>query len=148
MTPHELNHVVNRLEGVKVLIVDDDEQHAVLFGMLLEAICGATVTVARSFMEACALIDDREYDALLVDYRLDKEGNGVDLLRKVLETRSLPFTALMSATSIRDFKPHEQAFLMDHNDIAYLEKPFVFPDFIYQVAEFLAESQRKAKGAR
>ncbi len=130
--------VINRLKGLKLLIVDDDEQHAVLFGMLLESICGASVTVARDYNEGLAVVRNQDFDALLVDYRLSIEGNGVDLLRVVTGEKEISFLVLMSATSRFHFKPEEQEWLDEHEEIVYFEKPFVFPTIVYQITDLFA----------
>ncbi|MBN1122078.1 MAG: response regulator [Anaerolineae bacterium] len=131
--------VINRLKGLKLLIVDDDEQHAVLFGMLLESICGASVTVARDYNEGLAVIRNQDFDAMLIDYRLSYEGNGVDLLRIIIEEKEVGFLVLMSATSRFHFKPDEQEWLDEHEEIVYFEKPFVFPTIVYQITDLLAD---------
>jgi CheY-like chemotaxis protein len=138
-------NVINRLKGLNLLIVDDDEQHAVLFGMLLESICGANVTVARDYSEGLAVFRNQDFDALLVDYRLNVEGNGVDLLRIVTSEKDIKYLVLMSATSRFHFKPDEQAWLDEHDEIVYFEKPFVFPTIVYQITELFAD---KTKGKR
>jgi DNA-binding NtrC family response regulator len=138
--------VINRLKGLKLLIIDDDEQHAVLFGMLLESICGANVTVARDFDEGLAVARGQDFDAMLVDYRLSVEGNGVDLLRIITEEKKkFGFLVLMSATSRFHFKPAEQEWLDEHPEIVYFEKPFVFPTIVYQITDLLAD---KANGKK
>ena len=132
--------VINRLKGYRLLIVDDDEQHAILFGMLLESICGAEVVVARDYSEGLAVARDQDFDALLIDYRLKEEANGVNLLQVITAEKEVGFMVLMSATSRFHFKPHEQAWLNEHPEVVYFEKPFVFPTIVYQITDLLAQA--------
>jgi CheY-like chemotaxis protein len=74
-----------RLEGLKVLVVDDEADTRELFRVGLGQ-CGAEVMTAGSAREALAAIEERRPDLLLSDIGMPGE-DGYELIRKV---RALP----------------------------------------------------------
>jgi CheY-like chemotaxis protein len=83
------------LEGLSVLVVDDDADTREFLGFLL---CeyGATVTIAGSAPEAIALLDAAQPDLLLSDLGMP-EVDGYMLIQQV---RSLPNTADLPAIAL------------------------------------------------
>ena len=74
-----------RIDGVKVLVVDDEQDGRELVKRLLEQ-CGAEVTTAGSSGEALVVLERLKPDVLLTDIGMPHE-DGYELLRKV---RDLP----------------------------------------------------------
>jgi CheY-like chemotaxis protein len=74
-----------RLDGVRVLVVEDDPDSRELFTVMLQA-WGAHVTTAASAAEALRWLCEQTFDGLLTDINLPGE-DGFGLLRKV---RALP----------------------------------------------------------
>ncbi|HYO99372.1 MAG TPA: ATP-binding protein, partial [Pyrinomonadaceae bacterium] len=74
-----------RLEGLKVLVVDDEVDARELFRAGLSR-CGAEVSTAGSAREALAAIEERQPDLLISDIGMPGE-DGYELIRKV---RALP----------------------------------------------------------
>jgi CheY-like chemotaxis protein/anti-sigma regulatory factor (Ser/Thr protein kinase) len=74
------------LQGVRVLLVDDDADIRELMTATLES-AGAAVTAAGSTDEALAVLQDREVDVLLADIAMP-ERDGYDLIRAVRSTPS------------------------------------------------------------
>ena len=74
-----------RLQGLRVLVVDDDRDARELVRRLLEA-CNAVVRTAGSAREAFAALEDGEFDVLVSDIGMPGE-DGYALLQRV---RSLP----------------------------------------------------------
>jgi signal transduction histidine kinase len=110
-----------RLDGVRLLIVDDDEDSRVLVGLLLEG-QGATVACASSAGEALSLLAERPPDVLLSDIGMP-DVNGYSLIRRV---RSLSGdrggrTPAIALTAYARAEDGERAFAAGFQ--AYLTKP-------------------------
>ena len=76
-----LSRVEADLRGIKVLVVDDQEEARELIRRLLED-CGATVVTAGSAAEALALVERERPDLLVSDIGMP-EADGFELLRRV-----------------------------------------------------------------
>ena len=66
------------MHGATVLVVDDDEDNALVLQVALER-AGFEVTVARSMLDACAALATTAVDVLVTDYSLG-DGDAVELL--------------------------------------------------------------------
>jgi PAS domain S-box-containing protein len=77
--------VTQRLDGVSVLVVDDEADTRELLELILKQ-CGAKVVVANSVPEAVELLSRHRPDVLLSDIGMPDE-DGYELIRRV---RSLP----------------------------------------------------------
>ena len=73
-------------QQVKVLLVDDDEDDAVLIRDWLAEIETASFAVdwAQTYQAALEAIESGQHDVYLVDYRLG-EHTGLEVLQKVME---------------------------------------------------------------
>jgi len=71
-------------EAIRVLIVEDDEDHQVLIKALVDGLDAITTRAdcASSYEEALSRSRSHEYDIWLLDYQL-REASGVDLLRAI-----------------------------------------------------------------
>jgi len=70
----------NRTRGpVSILIVEDNPDHATLARAALEESNSWSLDIAATITSAFKMISAKDYDVLLVDYRLP-DGNGLDLL--------------------------------------------------------------------
>lgn len=58
------------VEGVRVLIVDDDPRLVEAISTCLETRCGADVTVCATAEEAMTATEPESFDAFVLDYRL------------------------------------------------------------------------------
>jgi PAS domain S-box-containing protein len=70
-----------RLDGLKVLVVDDEADTRELLSVVLKR-CGAEVTTASSSAEALAIIEQQRPDVLVSDIGMPVE-DGYELIRKV-----------------------------------------------------------------
>jgi PAS domain S-box-containing protein len=70
-----------RLDGVRVLVVDDEADARVLLGTVLEQ-CGADVATVSSAAAALEALERDRYDVLLSDISMPEE-DGYQLMRKV-----------------------------------------------------------------
>lgn len=93
------------LQGVRVLVVDDEEDAVALLAHILEA-AGATVTTARSAGEALARLQIEVPDVLVSDVGMPGM-DGLDLIRRlrqspVVALRTLPALALTAYARMED----------------------------------------------
>ena len=72
---------LSSLPGVRVLVVEDDQDTSELYAMVLER-HGAEVTVVTSVDEALAAVASVPPDVMIVDISLD-EGDGLELIQAV-----------------------------------------------------------------
>jgi CheY-like chemotaxis protein len=90
-----------RLDGVRVLVVDDQEESRRLLAATLGE-WGAVVTAAASGAEARAIITDAEFDVLVCDIAMpDEDGYEVISRIRALETqRGLPLSQRLPAIAL------------------------------------------------
>jgi CheY-like chemotaxis protein len=69
---------VKPMPGSTVVVVDDDEDNAIVLEVGLQ-IVGFVVKTARSLREAVALLESGDVDALVTDYSLG-DGTAIELL--------------------------------------------------------------------
>lgn len=70
-----------RLSGVHVLLAEDNPTNQLVATQMLESL-GASVTLARDGAEALELLEDHDFDAMLVDIEMPRIS-GIDVMRKV-----------------------------------------------------------------
>ncbi len=83
--PQEGMAAAPRLDGLRVLVVDDEPDARALIAAFLEE-RGATVHAAASAAEAVAMVEDERPDVLLSDISM-RDEDGYDLIRRI---RALP----------------------------------------------------------
>jgi PAS domain S-box-containing protein len=124
----------HRLEGVHVLVVDDDADALSLVRELLET-AGARVTTALSADEALTLIEERHPDLLLSDIGMPAM-DGFELIRRVRELppsiRYLPAAALTAYA-----QPEDRSRALRSGFQAHLAKP-IDPGELLTAVEMLA----------
>lgn len=86
--------------GIRVLLVDDEEDAFILIRHLLSKIPGGFYKTdwAPTYEEGLALIEKDEYDVYLLDYRLGAR-DGLELLREALARGSTKPIIILTATS-------------------------------------------------
>jgi signal transduction histidine kinase len=124
-----------RLDGVRLLIVDDDEDSRDLIGLML-ADQGATVSCAASAGEALRLIAESPPDVLLSDIGMP-DVNGYALMRRVrsLAADSGGKTPAIALTAYARAEDGERAFVAGFQ--AHVTKP-VDPDRLTALVANLA----------
>lgn len=68
------------LSGVRVLLAEDNPTNQLVATQMLESL-GATVTLARDGAEALEILEDQEFDVMLVDIEMPRV-NGIDVIRR------------------------------------------------------------------
>jgi PAS domain S-box-containing protein len=109
--------VCSSLEGVRVLLVDDDAEARRLLTRFLED-CNAVVATASSASEALEAMSGAQYDVLVSDVGMPGE-DGHSLVRKV-RTRGLALPAVAVSAYAR---PEDRAMSLDAGFNVHLVKP-------------------------
>jgi CheY-like chemotaxis protein len=103
------------LEGVRVLVVDDESDARDALALVLER-CGASVTVAASAAEALAAWRREPHDVLLSDIAMPGE-DGYSLIRKITSARGgkpVPAAAVTAYATSEDRQRALEAGYRDH----------------------------------
>lgn len=99
-----LESTITALDGVRVLVVEDDPDAQQLIAAILDA-CHAEVKTVSCVREALELLEHSPLEVLLSDIGLPDE-NGYDLIRKIRamnnERRHIPAAAITAYASSRD----------------------------------------------
>ena len=103
--------------SIRVLVVDDDEAHALAVAEILERI-GYDCTVVDSGKQAAALIDCQTYDVIVTDLMMD-DSDGLEILRR--SKKALPNAEVILLTGYPSIKTAVAAGL--HGIHTYLTKP-------------------------
>ena len=99
--PGESGHEFPRLDGVRVLVVDDEPDARALMGTVL-AQCGADVATVASSAAALEALRRAPYDVLLSDISMPEE-DGYQLVRKVRALNlSIPAAAVTAFARAED----------------------------------------------
>jgi CheY-like chemotaxis protein len=134
-TPQQLADQSHRLEGVRVLVVDDDADALSMVRELLET-AGANVTTALSADEALALIERQPPDLLLSDIGMPSV-DGFELIRRVRQLapaiRHVPAAALTAYA-----QPEDRSRALRSGFQAHLAKP-IDPGELLSAVEMLAQ---------
>src|SRR6516164_1877927 len=85
-------------EGLRVLVIDDEEAHADVLALGLERL-GYECVRAASGRAGAKLIDDEDFDVILTDLKMD-DLDGLALLRKAKQ--ELPDAEVMLITGYGD----------------------------------------------
>jgi CheY-like chemotaxis protein len=124
-----------RLDGVHVLLVEDDEDTRRLLGTMLKR-QGAEVTSAASVADAFRLFSERRPDVLVSDIGMPDE-DGYELIRKIRalsteESRSVPALAVTGYATRKDRERSLSAGYQQH-----MAKPIEQDDLIAAIARLL-----------
>ena len=77
------------LDGVKVLVVEDEAIVAMLLEQMLEDLGCTVAGVANQLTAAVALVNDAQADVAILDMNL--AGDRVDPVARILAEKSMPF---------------------------------------------------------
>jgi DNA-binding NtrC family response regulator len=119
------------LELARVLLVDDDVTSRLTLQTVLEA-GGYLVDAAASAAEAVGKLDEREYELVLSDLRMDSPESGLKVLAHARMMDYKPATALV--TAYQDSKHRS-----DKDSTKVLIEPEDLPDLLSRVADLVSE---------
>jgi diguanylate cyclase (GGDEF)-like protein/PAS domain S-box-containing protein len=124
-----------------LLVVDDLETSRNLNAGVLKQ-QGYAVTLAESGRQALAMVEEQEFDMLLLDYRMPKMS-GLEVLRRLRERHSASELPVIMVTLKADSDDVIAALRMGAND--YVTKPVDFPVLFARIEAQLA--RRRAERA-
>lgn len=125
--------VSKRLTGLRVLIVEDEEDSSEILNFILSG-CGAAVTAARSAAEAYNLIEQQKFDLLISDIGMPEE-DGYSLIRKI---RALPVEqgGAVSAIALTAYaREDDRLKALAAGFQMHIPKPIEASDFINKVTK-------------
>ena len=127
----------SRTRPLKILLVEDHADTAQVMGRLLQRL-GHSVTTSNSVAGGLELARNGTFDVLLSDIGLP-DGTGLELIRQIRETQSLPAVALTGFGMDDDIaKCHEAGFM------AHLTKPVNFQRLEMIIQQVAASAARSA----
>ncbi|BAY12169.1 response regulator [Calothrix sp. NIES-2098] len=128
------------LEGLRVLLVEDNEDTQLLLTFLLED-SGANVAVTASAYEALAVLEQTQPDILLCDIGLP-EIDGCTLIRKIraMSAQQLKQIPAIALTAYAQETVEQEALASGFQ--AYFVKPIEPVEFINSVANLLKSNYR------
>ncbi len=129
-----------RLDGVFVLVVDDDsDTRQMLKAVLCE--CHAEVITASSAAEAIKEIEQRKPDVLVSDLGMP-EQDGYELIKQVRETESAEHTARIPALALTAYaKAEDRVRALAGGYQVHLSKPVEPAEFVLVVANLVGRVQ-------
>lgn len=132
-----------RIEGIRVLVVDDDTRILAALQLLLRN-AGGTIVTARSGAAAYRILERDEIDIVLSDITMAGE-DGYSLMRRIRAAsgamRSLPAIAITSRVGDDD-----QQRALDAGFDRYLTKPIDLPQLISVIAQLCTAAPARVDG--
>jgi CheY-like chemotaxis protein/HPt (histidine-containing phosphotransfer) domain-containing protein len=120
--------IVDAIRGARILLAEDNEINQQVAVEILES-AGFIVEVANNGKEALEMVQEKEYDVVLMDIRMP-ELDGFNAAKKIREldshTRNIPIIA-MTAQTMKEDREKAQAAGMNH----HISKP-IDPNELYR----------------
>jgi PAS domain S-box-containing protein len=135
-----LELVVPRLEGIRVLAVDDDEDALTLVREILES-TGATVTTAASAQQALDTIALGPPDVLIADIGMPKM-NGFDLIDRVRQSDESAVRGIRAAALTAYARSEDRTRALRSGFQMHLAKPIDPGELMAAVAALSGRAQR------
>ncbi len=119
------------LELARVLLVDDDVTSRLTLQTVLEA-GGYRVDAAASAAEAVSKLDDREYELVLTDLRMESPEAGLKVLAHARMMDYKPATALVTT-----YQDHKQSRAERSSSMVLIE-PEDLPGLLSRIADLIS----------
>ncbi len=120
------------LKGVKILLAEDNQYNQLLTSKVME-MYGAKVTVAENGLETINIVENHNFDIILMDVQMP-EMSGIEATRVIRNEYQLDLPII--ALTANALKGDRERFLNEGmND--YLSKPFEEEDLLSRVAQQL-----------
>jgi DNA-binding response OmpR family regulator len=132
---------ITRLQGKKILIVDDDEDILGSIDLALRAEGAATETVTDGNAAVSACGADGP-DAVVLDMMLPKRS-GFLVLEKIKQQAEPPVVVMITANQGKRHMAYAESLGVD----AYLVKPVPLQRLVEILISFLSDSGRREEGA-
>ena len=117
----------------RVLLVDDDPVSRLILQTVLQA-GGYVVESAASAAEAVSKLDEREYELVLTDLRMESPEAGLRVLSHAKIMDYKPATALITTYQENKTPPRYKS-----NDLPVLIAPEDLPELLSKVADLIGE---------
>ena len=129
-----------RLDGVRVLVVDDDSDTRQMLKAVLSE-CQADVITAASAAEAIKEIEQRKPDVLVSDLGMPDQ-DGYELIKKIRNTESADHTARLPALALTAYaKAEDRVRALAGGYQVHLAKPVEPAEFVLVVANLAGRGQ-------
>jgi len=129
-----------RLDGVRVLVVDDDSDTRQMLKAVLSE-CHADVITAASAAEAIKEIEQRKPDVLVSDLGMP-EHDGYELIKQVRKTESADHAARVPALALTAYaKAEDRVRALAGGYQVHLAKPVEPAEFVLVVANLAGRVQ-------
>ena len=125
--------------GVKILVVDDDQQVRGYFSKTLSEVTGFSVEVAETAEEALQKLQEVMFDLVLVDLKLP-DMDGLQLITEIVNSKPEILTVLITGYGSSDVAVEA----MKRGASDYLTKPFDLDDMVIRLRKVLLEKKRFA----
>jgi CheY-like chemotaxis protein len=99
--------------GKRRILVVDDHKDTLRSMILLLRRLGYEVLAAENMMDALRIVEEQSFDILLSDIGLP-DGNGLELLKRIRQTRSVPALAISGFGMDEDVERSLDAGFSDH----------------------------------
>lgn len=126
-----------RLDGLSILVIDDNKQTCELLKMLLSE-KGGEVTSSCTVAEAKALYERLDFDILLVDLAIPGES-GIDFISHIREKNSIIPIVVVSACVFEMDRMNAE----DSGANAFIAKPFSTEEIVHVVRQKVTDSALK-----
>ena len=144
-TPPEQEEPMPVLDGISILLVDDEPDAREVMASALES-CGATVISASSAREALETLASTEIDLLLSDIAMPGQ-DGYELIRDIRALPSARLAAIPAAAVTAHARDDERERALSAGFHMHLTKP-VHPVALATAVASLATSKAAVSGAR
>jgi CheY-like chemotaxis protein len=110
-----------RLDGVRVLVVDDESDSRDVMAQALED-CGAHVTRADNARDALDILENSEVDVLLADVAMPNQ-DGYELIRKIRASTAGRIAAIPAAAVTAHARDDERRLALSAGFHLHVSKP-------------------------
>ena len=143
LTPEEPAGDAIRLDGLRVLYIDDEVDIAEAVGLTLESM-GATARTCTTFEDATELLGSQAYDVVITDLSLGGGSTGYDVIELM---RALPQHRLVPAMVLSAYDGEDdRGATRDAGFVAHIVKPI---DFTLLAREMQSAVRRaRSQGSR
>ncbi len=123
--------------GVKILVVDDDQQVRGYLSKTLREVTGFSVEVAETAKETLQKLQEVAFDLVLVDLKLS-DMDGLQLITEIVNSKPEILTVLITGHGSSDSAVEA----MKRGASDYLTKPFDLDDMVTRLRKVLLEKKR------
>jgi signal transduction histidine kinase/ActR/RegA family two-component response regulator len=127
----------DRLDGIRVLVVDDEPDARELFGSILET-AGASVQTASSAGEALRLLGDEEVDVLVSDIEMPGDDGYTLLERAVSARQGRPLIAIAVTAYARTA---DRRRILDAGFVWHVAKPIEPAELVSVIASLVSKKK-------